>query len=259
MGRERCNTMQRSSVLVLMPVYNEGEALDRTLDVLKPVCAREQYDLVAVDDGSTDNSLAILRRHGVATISLIDSLGYGAALQAGFKYALAKGYEHLIHLDSDGQHDARFVPSIEGALAAHDFVIGSRFLEHVDTPFEPTRKLYRGTPLRRVGIGIHRLLLHAMSGVRVSDPTSGYIGMNRECIRLLSGDGFPSDYPDADVLLSLLRGRLRLREIPVYMYESDTVRGMHSGALMPAWYMLKVTLSLVVTALRRSEGGKRRS
>lgn len=233
-----------------MPVYNEGESLDRTLDGLKPVCAKERYDLVAVDDASTDDSLAILERHGIATISLIDNLGYGAALQAGYKYALAKGYEHLIHLDSDAQHDPRFVPIIKKALAVHDFVIGSRFLEHVDTPFEPTQKLYRDTPLRRVGMGLHRLLLHAMSGVRVSDPTSGYIGMNRRCIRLLSGDGFPSDFPDADVLLSLLRSRLRLCEMPVYMYERHAGRHLHSGALAPAWYMFKVTLSLVATALR---------
>ena len=238
-----------SKVLVVVPVRNESKNLERLLVPLQDVVHAESYDLVVIDDASTDSSLEVLKRRNVRTITLTENLGYGAALQTGYKYALAKGYDYLIQLDGDGQHDPRFLPTIRQALAGNDFVIGSRFLEH-DASIRPKEKLYKGTPFRRLGIRYFRLLLYVIGGVSISDPTSGYMGMNRKCLRLLSGDLFPDDFPDADVLLALIRGRFDLCEVPVYMYENDVGGQLHRG-LKPLWYMFKVTLSLCVSRLRK--------
>ncbi len=246
--------MNRASVLVVVPVYNEAANLDRLLAPLLEVVRRERYDLVAVDDASTDGSRAILERHGVPTIALVENLGLGAALQTGYKYALAGKWEHLIQVDGDGQHDPRFLPAIRRKLACHDFVIGSRFLDSGAVPFPPERELYRGTAVRKIGIRMFRALLYAMTRVPVSDPTSGYCGMNRKCMRFLSGDLYPHDFPDADVILSLIRNRFRLCEVPVYMYHNRVGGKLHRG-IMPVWYMYKVTLSLLVSGLRRRRGG----
>ena len=242
-----------SKVLVVVPVRNEEKGLERLLVPLQEVVQNEHYDLLVVDDASTDSSLEVLKRRRVRAITLTENLGYGAALQTGYKYALAKGYDYLIQLDGDGQHDPRFLPMIRSALGGNDFVIGSRFLDN-DVSFAPSGELYKGTPFRRLGIRYFRFLLYALSGVSISDPTSGYVGMNRRCLRLLSGDLFPEDYPDADVLLSLIRGRFKLCEVPVFMYRNDVGGRLHRG-LSPLWYMFKVTLSLSVSRLRRLTEG----
>lgn len=238
------------SVLVVVPVYNEAENLERLLGPLLEVVRREGYDLVAIDDASTDGSRAILERHGVPVVTLTENLGVGAALQTGYKYALAKRYGYLLQMDGDGQHDPRFLPMIRRRLACHDFVIGSRFLDGNVAPFPPTGALYKGTAFRNAGIRLFRTLLYAMSRVRVSDPTSGYRGMNRRCMRFLSGDDHPHDYPDADVLLALIRNRFRLCEEPVYMYRNHIGGKLHRG-IMPVWYVCKVMLSMSMSGLRK--------
>ena len=246
--------MKKASVLVVVPVYNEAANLDHMLAPLMEVVRREHYDLVAIDDASTDESRVILKRHGVPAITLVENLGYGAAVQTGYKYALARKYEYLIQVDGDGQHDPRFLPMIRRKLACHDFVIGSRFLDNGAVPFPPERELYRGTALRKIGTRLFRALLYAMTRVSVSDPTSGYIGMNRKCMRFLTGDLYPHDFPDADVLLTLIRNRFKLCDVPVYMYHNHAGGKLHRG-IMPVWYMYKVTLSLLVSSLRKRAGG----
>ena len=246
--------MKKASVLVVVPVYNEAENLDHMLPPLMEVVSREHYDLVAIDDASTDESRAILKRHGVPTITLVENLGYGAAVQTGCKHALARKYEYLIQIDGDGQHDPRFLPMIRRKLACHDFVIGSRFLDNGAVPFPPARELYTGTALRRIGIRFFRALLYTMTRVTVSDPTSGYAGMNRKCMRFLRGDLYPHDFPDADVVLALVRNRFKLCEVPVYMYANHAGGKLHRG-IRPVWYMYKVTLSLLVSSLRKTGGG----
>lgn len=246
--------MKASTVLVIVPVHNEAPHLERMLGPLLQVVRREGYDLIAIDDASTDLSPDILDRHGVAAIRLFENLGYGAALQTGYKYALAGGYEHLMQLDGDGQHDPRFLPMILRQLREHDIdiVIGSRFLPADPQPFAPVGELYKGTPVRRIGIHLFRLLLRIMAGASITDPTSGYVGMNRKCLRFVSKDSYPYDFPDADVVLTLLRNGFRLREAPVYMYHNPAGGQLHRG-LAPLWYVFKVVLSTFVASLRRTE------
>lgn len=248
--------MKTSSVLIIVPVHNEAKNLKHMLGPLLDVVRREQYDLVAIDDASTDESPAILNRHDVPTITLFENLGYGAAIQTGYKYADTKGYQYLIQVDGDGQHDPRFLPTICRKLRNHDFVIGSRFLDHHDAaPFRPERELYMATAFRRMGIRGFRLLLYLLTRVWMSDPTSGYIGMNRKCFRFLRSDVYPDDFPDADVLLTLIRNQFKLCEVPVYMYHNRQTGQLHRG-YAPVRYLFKMTLSLLVARLRKPVGDK---
>lgn len=248
--------MKTSSVLVIVPVHNEAENLDDMLGHLLDVVRREQYDLLAIDDASTDESQAILNKRAVPTITLFENLGYGAALQTGYKYATTKGYQYLIQVDGDGQHDLRFLPTICQKLQNHDFVIGSRFLAPDESvPFRPERELYTATTFRRMGIRGFRLLLYLLTRVWISDPTSGYIGMNQKCLRFLRSDIYPYDFPDADVLLTLIRNQFRLCEVPVYMYPNRRTGQLHRG-YTPVWYLFKMTLALFVARFRKPMGDK---
>jgi hypothetical protein len=85
---------------------------------------------------------------------------------------------------------------------------------------------------------------------KVTDPTSGYQGMNRKVLEWVSSDRFPCDYPDADVIIMLHRAGFRIKEVPVRMFESQNKKSMHSG-WKPVYYIFKMFLSIFVTLMRK--------
>ena len=183
-------------------------------------CAPD-FDVVVVDDGSRDATAAVAVAAGARVLRHPFNLGYGAALQTGYKYAWRAGVELLVQLDADGQHDpsdarALLEPVERGEL---DLVIGSRFLG---------AGAYRMSALRGAGRTLFQLVLRAF-GLRVTDPTSGFQAMNRAVLELYTGDAFPTDYPDVDVLLAAYREGLRVGERSVTMAQSVRVSSLHSG------------------------------
>jgi glycosyltransferase involved in cell wall biosynthesis len=236
-----------SKTLVLIPAYNEAGRVGSVICDVRQ--ALPGVDVLVVDDGSVDETRELALKAGAKVISHPFNMGYGATLQTGYKYALKRGYEELIQMDGDGQHD----PSCVGHLLATlrgggaDVVIGSRFLSNGKTA--PGVKHYRATMVRRVGMGLFRTITSAVIKQRVTDPTSGYQAMNRRVLEWASGSRFPLDYPDADVIIMLHRSGFRIREVPVRMFEKKDKKSMHSG-WKPVYYVFKMLLSIFVTLLR---------
>ncbi len=241
-------------LLIVMPVYNEASNLKRFLPQLKQETQSVGGDILAVNDASTDDSLEVLNRHEIPSITHLTQMGYGSTIQTGYKYALRNGYDYVIQLDGDAQHDPRFIPIMLRELQTDsaDILIGSRFLSQDDIPFKPDGPLYYGTPVRRIGISMFRVVLRILTFIRISDPTSGFVGFNRKSLSFVSGKSFPFDYPDADMILTYLRNGFRIREIPVYMYQPAEVSKMHRGC-KPVWYIIKVYLALLIAFIRRQE------
>lgn len=219
--------------VVVVPAFNEAERLPALLAGL----ASEAPDFlrVVVDDGSRDATASVARQAGARVLRHPFNLGYGAALQTGYKYALRAGAQLVVQMDADGQHHASDVailaqPVEDGSL---DLVVGSRFLGAGD---------YRMGTLRGLGRTFFRSLLHAF-GLRITDPTSGFQAMNRAVLELYARDLFPSDYPDVDVLVCAHRHGLRIGERPVVMSASPRASTLHSG-LAPVYYVYKMMLSV---------------
>jgi glycosyltransferase involved in cell wall biosynthesis len=171
-------------------------------------------------------------------------MGYGAALQTGFKYAAIKGYEYVIHLDGDGQHEPEYISKILSELQQGqlDIVIGSRFLG-------PNR--FGMTLAKRLGIFFFRTLVSILIKQKITDPTSGFRGLNKKAIRFYVTDIYPDDFPDADVIIMSHLAGLKIKEIPVTMYPNTTRKSMHRGPLRPLYYIFKVLLSILVILLRK--------
>lgn len=243
-----------TKLLIVMPVHNEASNLKRFLPQLKQEASSVSADILAINDASTDNSLDVLTRHGIETITHLTQMGYGSTIQTGYKYALRNGYDYVIQLDGDAQHDPRFIPILLSELreGTGDILIGSRFLPQDQIPFPPQGELYYGTPVRRIGIFMFRIVLKILTFYRISDPTSGYVGFNRSALKFVSGKSFPFDYPDADMILTYLRNGFRIREVPVYMYQPTEASKMHRGC-KPIWYVIKVYLALLIAFIRRQE------
>ncbi|MBJ93380.1 MAG: glycosyl transferase family 2 [Rickettsiales bacterium] len=245
-GHLRLLQSRAPRVLILIPCLNEGPrigALLREVHKLHP-----GTDILVVDDGSQDDSVQRARAAGAEVLQLPFHLGYGAALQTGYRYALDGGYDVVVQMDGDGQHPADEIATLLGALqqSGCDLVIGSRFLG---------RRCYRIPGLRRLGISLFSKLVSCLAGRQITDPTSGFQAMNRRMLSFYQQDFYPYDYPDADLLLRVHYEGLSFQEQAVEMLAGPPGKSMHSG-LSPIYYVYKLLLSLGLTwlsgSLRRS-------
>lgn len=231
---------QLQGVLVVIPAYNEGGKIFQVVSNVRT--ALPGSDVLVVNDGSRDDTSIEAQRAGAIVLNHPINMGYGVTIQTGYKYAWENGYEYVIQIDGDGQHDPAFIPELlEPVVSGQtDVCVGSRFRE-VES--------YRPSFSRRLGILFFRKLVSIIIGREITDPTSGYQAMNRDVIRFFTSDIFPCDYPDADVLVSLNLAGFRIREVPVRMFANAEGKTMHSG-MKPLYYMFKMCLSIFVTLLR---------
>ena len=230
---------------IIIPAYNEAERISATLTEIRRY---SDADIIVVSDGSADGTAKEARVLGAKVIELPFNLGYGAALQTGFKYALSKGYRFAVQMDADGQHDPSAIQAlIEPVSRGHvDITLGSRFLGGGD---------YKAPFARRVGMILFSIIVRVVTGRKVTDPTSGFQAMNRRVMEFYASDAYPTDYPDADVIIMLHRRGFTFKEVPVIMKRLPGKVSMHSG-LKPFYYTFKMLLSIFVTLLRGRREGK---
>jgi glycosyltransferase involved in cell wall biosynthesis len=225
-------------LLAIIPAYNEAAALPGVLRDLQEHLP--SADVVVVNDGSTDATSAAARAHGVNVIDLPINLGIGGAVQTGLIFAHRGGYDVAFQFDGDGQHLAAELPRIIDPvlMGRYDAVIGSRFLG---------MRSYRVPWNRWLGIQTLNLVCSSLSGIRVTDATSGFRAYNRTAIALLARK-YPQDYPEPEVIITLRKHRLRIGEVPVRM--QPRLGGRSSITPMRStYYMAKVTLAIVIHAL----------
>lgn len=223
-------------VLVIIPAYNEEESLPL---VVNRIIGRG-YDYVVINDGSSDGTLSLCRKHGINVLNLPRNLGIGGAVQTGHMYALEQGYDVDIQFDGDGQHDAAYLKALVDAIEqGADIAIGSRYLEDTDG--------FKSTFMRRVGISWLSAWIRLFRKQTITDPTSGFRACGRRAIELFCST-YPYDYPEPESIVTALGHGLKVYEVPVVMHERQGGRSSISP-LKGAYYMIKVTLAIAISAL----------
>ena len=233
--------MTRTRIVAIVPALNEEGIIGKVVDEIRAVSP--EIDVVVVDDASSDETAAVARSHGATVLRLPFNVGIGGAVQTGFRYALAEGYDRAVRLDGDGQHDAREIPKLLEPVehGEADLVIGSRFAEGEAS--------YRPPFARRIGIRVFARLVSLLSGQHVTDTTSGFVALDRVGIELFARE-YPHDYPEVEATLVALRSGLRLAQVQVEMRERET--GASSITFVRSlYYIVKVLLALLVSSLRR--------
>jgi len=228
--------------LIIIPARNEEEQLGKVLDRIAE--NYPQLPVLVVNDASTDaTSRVAALRTNVRLIDLPFWMGYGGALQTAYKFALREGFDAIVQIDGDGQHDPVSIARLLGGLEHADLVVGSRFLERAN--------LYSMPFVRRLGCRVLSWLAKRLTGLTITDPTSGFQALNRKALSVAVEDHYPLDYPDVDVLILMHRFHLRVIEIPVIMYPSTQQHQMHEGRQI--WYYgLKMLLSVFVMMVRKA-------
>jgi glycosyltransferase involved in cell wall biosynthesis len=240
-ARSTPSAMRRN--LAIVPAYNEVEAIASTVAAIHE--AAPEFDVLVVDDGSSDATAEVAAATGAAVLRMPFNLGIGGAMQGGYIYALEHGYDVAVQVDGDGQHDPHHIHDLLACLHSGrqpNMVTGSRFLD-------ASGEGYRSSAARRLGIRIFSGVVSVITRQRVTDPTSGFRMTNRRGIELFARD-YPHDYPEVEAILLMHAHRLHSCEIPVQMRPRLTGESAISST-QSVYYMVKVLLAVFVGLFRR--------
>lgn len=226
--------------LIIIPAFNEANNLPLVIPHIQR--AAPHFHLVVINDGSSDSTSQVARSFNVPVIDLPANLGYGGAVQTGFRYAVRHQYDLAVVIDADGQHDPDNILALANVIASGeaDIAIGSRFRGRVN---------YHIPKVKLIGMRVFAWLVSRITKQTVTDPTSGFQAMNRSVLEFFAYDNYPVDYPDADTLLILYYAGFRAREVPVTIHQRLSGVSMHSG-WKPIYYIFKMLLAISMVLLR---------
>lgn len=225
--------------LIIIPAFNEEVNIERTVENIKKDAPG--FDYVIINDCSTDSTRKICEEKGYRVVNLPINLGIGGAVQTGYKYALRHDYDVVVQVDGDGQHDPKYLEMMFDELCDKelDMVIGSRFI---------AKEGFQSSMIRRVGIIYFTKLIKLLTGVTITDPTSGLRMVNRKVIEMFVKD-YPKDYPEPESVVAIIKRGCGVREIPVIMKQRQG--GVSSiSPFKSVYYMIKVTLAIVIEKIR---------
>lgn len=231
-------------ILLIIPAYNEEKNILNTVENIKKV--DDRLDYIVINDGSKDATLQVLENNNIKHINLIQNLGIGGAVQAGYKYAYENKYDIAVQFDGDGQHDVKYVqkicePIIQGKT---NICIGSRYLDNSTSNF-------KSTFMRRVGKNIISMILKICIKVKITDPTSGFRATDKNIIKLFAED-YPTDYPEPESLVNVIKENYKILEVPVSMNErKEGVSSIHAWKSVN--YMLKVSMAIIIDSLNKKK------
>lgn len=229
-----------ATTLIIVPAWNEQRNVGNT--VAEILGAHPEYDVVVVDDGSTDETAAVARSAGAVVLSLPFNLGVGGAMRTGFRYAQRGGYSRAIQVDADGQHNPEDIERVLAGLESADISIGARFDGVGD---------YDVRGPRRWAMRFLASVLSRIAHVRLTDVTSGFRAAGPRAIAQYV-QYYPAEYfgDTLDSLVAACHAGLTVTQVPVAM--RSRVHGRPSqGTVGSMVYLLRALFALQLAVMRR--------
>lgn len=226
-------------LLAVIPAFNEEASVGAVVEDVRSVLA---CDVLVVDDGSSDDTARCASRAGGTVLRLPYNLGVGGALRTAFRYAVQEGYQRVIQIDGDGQHEAieakRLLDELDQSGA--DFVVGARFVAG-----------YEVGRARRVSMSLLSRVVSKRLGTTVTDTTSGFRALGPRALQVFS-QSYPVDYLSDTVDALLLAGewRLSVREVDIRMRPRQG--GVPSmSAVRSGYHLIRLLIGIAVRHTRR--------
>jgi len=187
------------SILAVIPAYNEAARIASVV-----TSALVHLPVLVVDDGSADDTAARAETTGATVLHQTPNQGKGTALRAGFRWALDAGYDAVLTLDADGQHDPTEIPTFLHAYSIHpaDLIIGARDFDQIP-------------PVRRLANTLGRLTFSWALGQRIRDNQSGYRLISRrlmEAVLTSREQGFEFE---VEMIVTCVRSGFTLDWVPI--------------------------------------------
>lgn len=231
--------MVNAPVLIVLPAFNEQEALPGVLAELKT--RYPDFEILVVDDGSTDDTAAVARRSGVKVMVLPFNLGVGGAVRAGLLYGHRIGARAVVQCDADGQHPVEAIAELIARLPGHDLVIGARFAGKGE---------YEAGGLRRMAMRLLARVMTRLLRTPLSDVTSGLRAFSPRAIEILS-QTMPPEYLGDTVEALVIAKEYQFNVIQTPVEMNPRMGGIASqGPFKSAFYLGRVMIMLMLSLLR---------
>jgi len=225
--------------LVVMPALNEEASIAGVLAELRSVAGIQ--DVLVVDDGSTDATAVVARAAGATVLELPFNLGVGGAMRAGFLYALRNGYDGVVQVDADGQHDPTHIARLLDRLGEADVVVGSRFAGDGS---------YRVRGPRRWAMRLLAWAMTRMCGTRLTDVTSGFRAAGPRALPVFARH-YPPEYLGDTVESLVLARKARLDVVEEAVVMRPRTAGTPSQSPFRATvYLGRAVLVLILAVVR---------
>ena len=201
--------------------YNEEKSIGTVLEDIKKVAENLHnldYEIIAINDGSTDNTANIAKKHANVITHPVN-MGPGVAVQTGYKYALRNKFDYIVRLDSDGQHQPKYIPKLLEPILKDeaDVVIGSRYLHGNE---------YDTTFTRQLGIRFFSYMASCVTGMKITDVTSGFRALKIEVAESIV-DKFPSGIIALEITIRKAFMGFRIKEVRAEMNARE-----HGGSFL---------------------------
>ena len=218
-------------VLLFMPAYNEEEAVSGCIDRVPEQVHGRRVELIIVDDGSADSTVACAQESGAEVVQLGENQGLGAAVRVGLQIGVEREAAAVVFCDADGEYPPEELANVVEPIlnGDADYVIGSRFLGRID----------HMRPHRRFGNHVLTRALQLVARQRITDGQSGYRALSFSAARNAE---IIHDFNYAQVLtLDLLAKGFRYQEVPISYHfrttgESFIKLGRYLRNVVPAVY-----------------------
>ncbi|MBV9691369.1 MAG: polyprenol monophosphomannose synthase [Ktedonobacteraceae bacterium] len=227
--------------VIIIPTYNEVENLRPLLETT--LSHVPGTDILIVDDNSPDGTGQLADQiheedPRVHVLHRAGKLGLGTAYIAGFKYAIAHGYDAAFEMDADFSHDPRYLPDFLNAIENADLVIGSRYISGGGTP--------NWSPMRRLISGAGNIFARFMLGMPIHDCTAGFRCYRREVLEGIDLDTIQSQGYAFQVELAyrVMQHGFKIVEIPIIFLDRRVGKSkMSRKIVMEAFtYVLRTRL-----------------
>lgn len=227
-------------ILVVIPAWNEARVIADTVAEVRQ--AQPHVDILVVDDGSGDGTADVATAAGALVARLPYNLGVGGAMRTGYRYAMRRGYDVVVQIDADGQHDPRYLTDLVAGLEQSDVVVGARFAGEGD---------YHARGPRRWAMWLLARVLTRLAGVRLTDVTSGFRAADRRAVAVFA-DHYPAEYlgDTVESLVIALRVGCRVTQIPVHM-RPRTIGQASQSPLRATLYLARAVVALGLALVRR--------
>lgn len=227
--------------LIVMPAFNEEQSVAA---VVREVFGKlPGVSVLVVNDGSTDQTTREALSAGALVAELPFNLGVGGAMRTGFRYALQKGFDNVVQVDSDGQHDPAGIPSLLRELDNFDLVLGARFAGEGD---------YRVHGPRHWAMVVLSKVLSRVAHTKLTDTTSGFRASGPRAVRLFA-QYYPAEYlgDTIEALVIASKSGLSIHQVPVSMRPRAGGKPSHNP-LKASAYLGRACMALVFALIRPS-------
>jgi glycosyltransferase involved in cell wall biosynthesis len=228
-----------STTLIVMPALNEEASVGTVIrEALRELPG---ISILVVNDGSTDQTSRVARDAGAVVAELPYNLGVGGAMRCGFRFAVDNGFQNVVQVDADGQHDPAELPKLVAELGTADLVIGARFAGQGD---------YAVRGPRRWAMVVLANILSRTARTKLTDTTSGFRASGPRAVEMFA-QHYPAEYlgDTVESLVIAARAKLVIRQIGVSMRERSA--GTPSqNPVKAALYLGRVALAMTFAFLR---------